>query len=403
MPMSLKTHLVELSIDSIPIGVPLQFSLWTSDGALLAKKGYTIDSRKQLERFVERGFTLGIDTDESVVLPHKTIEKTPIHVEPDFHTATLSGKYPDFCAYQLQLNALLRNPDPKNFLKCIDDIQRELSYLVSKSPDAAITAVVNLAARETKYYSAMHVLLVWVVVTTTAKHALRWDDSVIASLGKASLTMNISMLDMQDRMAQQNWPLTKEQSTLVECHPKLSCDMLMKLGVVDPLWLDAVSEHRDQVPGPLLKRSMGRQMGRLIQRADVFGARLSPRLHRQPMPITAAMQASYFDEEHKPDDAGTAIVQTLGVYAPGSYVRLVTGEIAIVVRRQMGSQGEHGKCPVVLVVLNQAREPVAKFIERDTSSPLFRIEGAVGVQDFPQVTIPLLTLLNASEGRRVLI
>lgn len=87
------------------------------------------------------------------------------------------------------------------------------------------------------------------------------------------------MIDMQDKMAQQNGPLTQEQATLVEQHPKLSRDILVQLGVSDPLWLAAVVEHRDQVPSPLSKRNAGRQMGQLIQRADVFGARLSPPGH----------------------------------------------------------------------------------------------------------------------------
>ena len=413
-----KPRLVELSIDAIPVGSPLQFALRASNGALLANRGYTIESREHLERLNQRGVGLAVDIAESAIVHraymirlNKMVSENTCDLQDianakmqaedmeEFEPATVHGGYPDFWSYQMRANMLLRNPDPLTFVSRIDEIQRDLRYFSNKFPDATLTAVVHLAAREMKHYSAMHALLVWVVVTMTARFALKWDEAIIDSLGKAALTMNISMTDMQDRMAQQNWPLTEVQSTLVSMHPQLSRAQLVQLGVTDPLWLDAVAEHRDHMPGPLAKKSMAQQLGRLIQRADVLGARLAPRLHRQPMPITAAMQASYLDEDRNPDEAGTAIVRTLGVYAPGSYVRLITGEIGIVVRRQIVRPGVMGKYPVVLLVFNREGLPVPNAIERDTSSPLYKIEGAVGAKDIARVTVPLEKLLKASDNR----
>lgn len=51
------------------------------------------------------------------------------------------------------------------------------------------------------------------------------------------------------------------------------------------------------------------------------------------MPVTAAMQASYYDEEHQVDEAGAALVKTLGVYPPGAFVRLASREVGVVIRR----------------------------------------------------------------------
>ena len=92
----------------------------------------------------------------------------------------------------------------------------------------------------------------------------------------------------------------------------------------------------------------GRDMETLLQRADIFGARLAPRVARLPMPVTAAMQASYYDEEHRVDEAGAALVKTLGVYPPGAFVRLATQEVAVVLRR-----GATATTPRVAVVMNR--------------------------------------------------
>ena len=204
----------------------------------------------------------------------------------------------------------------------------------------------------------MHSLLVWVIVSMTARFALHWEDVLVDSLGKAALTMNIAMTQLQDKLSLQRGPLTSEQRRIVEEHHEMSRTQLMALGVEDTVWLDAVFYHSDKTPGPLHERSPGQQLGRLIQRADVLGARLAPRAHRPPMPTPAALLASYFDETQQPDEAGAAIVRTLGIYAPGSYVKLANGEVGVVVRRRLGRPGTMGRCPRVLILINKDDFPL---------------------------------------------
>lgn len=61
-------------------------------------------------------------------------------------------------------------------------------------------------------------------------------------------------------------------------------------------------------------------MARLIQRADLFGARIAPRVGREPMSATSAMKACYYDETKAVDETGAALVKTLGIYPPGAWV-----------------------------------------------------------------------------------
>ena len=137
--------------------------------------------------------------------------------------------------------------------------------------------------------------------------------------------------------------------------------MLRHLGVADPVWLEALRCHHHRTPGPLSKKTEAQQMARLLQRADIFGARLAPRAARLPMPVTAAMQASYYDEEHQVDEAGAALVKTLGVYPPGAFVRLASREVGVVIRR-----GTTATTPRVAVVTNRDGMPTGEPIPRDT-------------------------------------
>lgn len=225
-------------------------------------------------------------------------------------------------------------------------------------------------------YSATHAMLVACVCMVVAREMLHWPEGRVLQLGRAALTMNIAMTELQDQLAQQSAPLTAAQIAAVQDHASRSEQLLRRLGVADPAWLEAVRCHHHRTPGPLAKKAEAQQMARLLQRADLFGARLAPRVARWPMPVTAAMQASYYDEEHQVDEAGAALVKTLGVYPPGAFVRLATQEVAVVLRR-----GGTATTPRVAVVVNRDGMPTGEMIPRDTSQAAWRITGAVAYRD----------------------
>lgn len=100
------------------------------------------------------------------------------------------------------------------------------------------------------------------------------------------------------------------------------------------------------------------------------------------------MQASYYDESHQVDEAGSALVKTLGVYPPGAFVRLVSQEIAVTLRR-----GGSATTPRVAVVLNRNGMPTGELIPRDTAQPAWKVTGAIAQRDV-RVQLQLNRLLS---------
>ncbi|HEV7914080.1 MAG TPA: hypothetical protein VGP22_09950, partial [Albitalea sp.] len=98
-----------------------------------------------------------------------------------------------------------------------------------------------------------------------------------------------------------------------------------------------------------------------IQRADIFAARLSPRRMRQAMAATAAAKAAYLDENQQAGAAGAAIIKAVGIYPPGSHVRLASSEVAVVLRR-----GRRANEPVVASVIGKSGTPLGEPAVRDT-------------------------------------
>lgn len=385
-------NLVPLSIDSIHFGQPLPFVLRGADGALLAQKGFIIRNRADLNTLLARGVQLYVDTDESgeshraylAGLQRMLIADTNLGeiatmkmsaAESAARERTDTGPA-DWPELQERATQLLRAPQAGDFGTRFQALHEELARHTTQSPDATVLALVYLSAQETRLYSATHAMLVSCVCMVTAREVLRRPEAHTLTLGRAALSMNVAMTELQDQLTQQAQPLTTAQIAAVESHAARSETLLRQLGVADPLWLEAVRNHHHRLPGPMADKTEAQQMARLIQRADIFGARLAPRVGRLPMPVTAAMQASYYDEQQQVDEAGAALVKALGIYPPGAFVRLATQEIAIVLKR-----GPSATTPRVAVVMNRSGMPTGEMIPRNTAQPSCKITGPVAHKD----------------------
>ena len=403
--------LAPVSFSNIPLGRPLPFGLHNADGTLLASRGYIFTEREALDTLAAHG-TLFVDPQE--VRQYRRAMEAQMHAMVNDKNTTLgqiadtqimapeliaaaaktSDEYSDpdapidWLDMQSRANALMRDPRSLRFMFRLDKLQRDLSRMLRSNPDTVLFALIHLTASETRFYSATHAMLVSVVCMLAARTVLQWPEDRVNSLGLAALTMNISMTELQDQLAQQSLPLSSAQVEAIDGHSLKSVDMLKNLGIQDPDWLEAVRHHHDRSPGPLTGRPPAQQMARLMQRADIFGARMAPRATRFPLPSTAAMQGSYFDEDKKVDEAGAALVKAVGMYAPGSYVKLASGEVAVVTRR-----GATPSTPRVSVVISRQGMAMAEPPPRDTARPDFKIAAGLPAREV-KVKLPLERLLT---------
>ena len=399
-------NLVSINFESVPLGEPLPFALRAANGALLAQKGFVVRNAKELSEITGRGIQLCVDVDESgesyrayvgrlqqMLMSETSLGElaavkmsAPAAAPPPARNREERGPL-DWSELQLRMTQVLRAPKAFDFRERFIQLHEDLARRCEQAPDATLLALIFLSAQETRMYSSTHAMLVSCVCMVVAREMLRWSPAQVRRLGAAGLTMNIAMTELQDQLAQQTQPLTARQIAAVEDHAARSAAMLAELGVTDEVWLEAVRHHHHRKPGPFAAKTEGEQMARLIQRADVFGARISPRASRWPMPVTAAMKASYYDEENKVDEAGAALVKGLGVYPPGAFVRLASEEVGVVLRR-----GISATTPRVAVVTNRLGMPTGEFIPRDTSQPQWKITGVVAHKDV-RVKIALDRLL----------
>ena len=381
-------NLVPINLESIRIGLPLPFPLVDKAGVLLAKKGFVVSSKGDLVDISDRGGGLYLDATDAEALHRAYMEQLQTLVRDEKVLGVIAGaqlsadagrrkvtaedEKVDWLDLQEQANFLLRDTNPASFQERLQRIYDTLSRESRRNADGTLFALIHLSASETQKYSATHAMLVSVMCALASREVLNWPEPVEALLCKAALTMNVGMTDLQDKLAVQVGAPTPEQRAAIDGHAKKSAAMLQLLGITDATLLEAVREHHAQSPGPLRAKTPPLRLARLIQRADMFAARLAPRAARTPISPAAAMQACYFDENRQVDEAGAALIKAVGIYQPGSFVKLATEEVAIVIKR-----GVNTSTPRVAVLINRSGLPTVEPTIRDTSQREYRVVASV--------------------------
>jgi len=409
-------ELTPVKISTIRTDLPLPFTLWDKEGRLLARAGSVIDDREELQNLLQAREHIYIDVRDSeahqrfhqsrlmtMVMNDERLDKI---AQTSSRASDLGARNvaagpaendakPDWVYVQQQAHAILRNGRNEGFLRQVDWLAQRVSRYSQVNPDGALLALMQMAAVEVERYSATHSVLVSVLCGIAAREVLQWPSDLHPTLCHAALTMNIGMTELQDQLAQQTDPLTPLQRQNIGRHAERSAELLEQLGLKDQTWLEAIRPHHRMAPGRLSAHAPGRRMARLIQRADMFAAAMSPRASRRPVPPSKAMKAIYFDENGQIDEAGAALIKAIGIYPPGSFVRLANGEVAVVVQR-----GANTAAPRVAVVLNRNGTPNADLTLRNTSRAGWRVTAGVPMSDIklkhPPARLLPLTLLPDS-------
>lgn len=286
------------------------------------------------------------------------------------------------------LDAALREARPDtDWIARIQAVRQRVRRTAERRLDASMCHLIWHAGQRAEKYSSHHALLCMLVAGETAR-ILGWEaDS--ESLEHAALTMNVAMTRLQDHLALRDAEPTPDDRDEIASHPERGARLLRDSGVTDALWCDIVHHHHDQDDAhvPLAHLPPARRLARLLRRVDSFTAQISRRASRMPMSPVRAARDACLSPSGAPDDIGGALLKAMGLYPPGSYVELVSGEVAIVLAR-----GRRANLPVVASLVAANGTPLGEPALRDTADRRFAVKGAVNVQAI-RVRPPLERLL----------
>lgn len=245
--------------------------------------------------------------------------------------------------------------------------------LAAQDADVALYLLLQTATSEIDHYSAHHAMFC-AVISHLCAGWLDWTLDERQSLFGAALTMNLGMQSLQDTMARQSSVPSQDQRRRIAEHPAQGAEMLSAAGVSDACWLEVVRRHHDPAGGqpPVEPVPTEQRLAELLHRVDVFTAKLSRRQSRGGASATAAARDACLDANGHPDEIGATVLRILGLYPPGSCVRLANGELGIVTRRGMKAH-----TPIVAALRRADSTPFVRPARRDTSDRQFAVLRAV--------------------------
>lgn len=235
------------------------------------------------------------------------------------------------------LGIILTSPDStQQFAHRVRQYDRWMQGLMQRDPDAGLYLLFQLASNSPVGYSASHALVCSVLCHLMARE-LKLPPKERDSLVHAALTMNIAMTTLQDELASQAEKPSQTQQDAIRAHPIKGAMMLTNLGVSDDDWLDIVSSHHDDAINRADMRMVptATRLCRILQVVDRYAAMISPRVSRSGRTATESARNILARATGKVDDIGQALVRAVGLCPPGTYVRMDSDELAVVVRRSL--------------------------------------------------------------------
>lgn len=351
-----------LNQKDVDIGKTLPWDIVDETGKLLLRQGTMIQSYRQVYTILSRGMYYVDDYQEACKLRFG---------EEEF------DKVPPFDLIdevQAKLKLYLNNLDKEHELQArIYTLCRMVRTACRKHPDATLSTIL-LGERDT--YSIRHQIHV-AIISEIISESMNLSEEGHLSLIAAALTQNIGMLKLQEELYVQEEPLSYEQFQMVKSHPEGGAKLLETQGITDQRWLEGVRQHHEGLDGkgyPLgLKGEEITPIARLISISDFFCAKISGRSYRTPMTPYEAMQFVFSGKDSRIDsNIADLFVKVLGIYLPGTLVRLGNGEIAVVTHR-----GEKVHYPEVFGIMGPNGKLLLAPLKRDCSKSEYQITEVV--------------------------
>lgn len=350
------------------LGEPLPFSIYDANGRLLLRHGIVITMPDQIDRVLARGALL--DENENLADARTAAaQRAPIPEDkpPSFElmgTLILNLKH--------VIGTALKSPEQIDLSARIRKIARTVQDVCVDDIDSALAAP---CLDFQNPYIIVHQMMGAVLTELIARRkAVAQDDRL--SMVCAALTRDLGQMAIQMELDNTTGPLSPGLLSRMHQHPDHSNEILVRSGVIDPIWLQAVRGHHERLNGsgyPAGLKAEQISLGaRILAVADIYSAMEKPRPYRNKAHFPQnALKEIYLKKDAEIDgEMAHILINQIGLLPPGTIVKLKCGEVAVIKSPTVRAEGAtvysiYGKSGMVL------SEPIL----RETTQPGYEITG----------------------------
>ncbi|MBV8680453.1 MAG: phosphohydrolase [Aquitalea sp.] len=356
--MSQPTSKTKLPASFLRVGQQLPVDVYAKNGFLLLRKGHYVLTPEQRARLVDVAHG---DADEVAVRLER--ERLDRAAQREREAVAVAPKNPlvevGFMAARLEA-LMLHGLSVPGLGGRLEEMADELLALTQRFRDGMLASLFLVSVKS-------HSLKVATLLALLGRRQAL-EPERLRSLVCAGLSMNIAVAQLLNQLATQKQPLSLAQQEELFAHPALGSAILREAGVLDEHWHLLVQTHHEQDDGQGYPQGL-RQAdihpdARLLGLLDV----LCEQLDGATLP--AQVMASLFRGELGQYDAQlvSLLIKEVGIYPPGSFVRLASHEIAVVTHG-----GEKANQPRVAALRKLDGPPYADVLLRDTRLAQYKV------------------------------
>ncbi|MFH0919852.1 MAG: HD-GYP domain-containing protein [Fibrobacterota bacterium] len=384
----------QVGIDQVTVGMYLE-DVSTERGVLLISRDISVQSETQIQALRQRGVqkvTINVQKGKDVV-GAPPVRATVRTAEPSASAAE-NQKQAELAereaAYYRELSKahdvhaqtvetateVLRNIKNGRTFSTVNvrGVSESIAESIARNPDALVSLTQIKGFDE---YTYTHSVNVGILVTSlAAEMGYKGESLVEVSMG--GLLHDIGKMRVPDSILKKPGKLTDLEFTTIKRHPEMGIEIIGDRPGIPDITRKMISQHHERFNGkgyPLgLAGARIHEAGLITAVADVFDALTSDRVYKEAWTPQRALAMIFngCDVDYSRRIA-ELFARHMGIYPVGSFVRLVSGEMAVVVRVDRG----HLLAPRVLVLFDKGGKRHAKPVEYDL---LVKQNGPEGAQ-----------------------
>ncbi|OUS29320.1 hypothetical protein A9Q99_09435 [Gammaproteobacteria bacterium 45_16_T64] len=219
------------------------------------------------------------------------------------------------------------------------------------------------------------------------QHEIKQD--IQESLLHAILTCNITFYELQVLLNTIEGKLTDDQRTKMQKHALKGAQLVEAAGFMNPVMTKAMRQHHERPDGSgypnHLKGDDISTPALIIGICETYTARIDNRAYRKSIHPKEALSHLFKEDDPRIKKLMLNFAKAIGVYPPGTWVKLATGETAIVTQVQKTSP-----VPLVKALFDANDTPYMGAVARDCSAAESKVLGATTPPCRPSVDLPVL-------------
>ena len=197
--------------------------------------------------------------------------------------------------------------------------------------DAALQLVSMKGKNENSYYHAMNVF----ILSMMLGNHLKLSKTELQDLGTGALLHDLGHIDIPEKILRSTEPLSPSELALYQMHPSYGLKIAKQLGAFNDDILEIIGDHHEHIDGSGYPNQLrGLEISKLAMIVAIVNNydNLCNNETGKTYTPHEAMSHMYVKQKHLFDEKILSLFITkMGVYPPGTVIRLVDGRTAIVI------------------------------------------------------------------------